>query len=467
MTLNTEQQRVLSYFYKILDLFSDGVYITNSYGETVWVNSAYEKMTGLKREELIGRLVTDLKREGVFDIALNPIIVKTGKPHTAVQLFKSSRKLVLNGYPIFNPDGQVTYVVTYVRDITVLSQLKEQIASQAELIEKYHLEASFLRHKTLNGEETIVKSPRMLKLMELLKRIATTDTTVLLLGETGVGKDVLARKIHLHSQRCEGPFFKINCAAIPENLLESELFGYDPGAFSGASQKGKPGYFEMADGGTLFLDEIGELPLAMQAKLLRVLQDQEVMRVGSTRVRKVNVRFIAATNRNLEQAVKEGTFRSDLYYRLRVAVLEIPPLRERREEIKPLIDYFLGKYNSKYKKNLNLSPDVVNILLDYRWPGNVRELENLIQSLVVTQEKEELSPADLPGYILNTDELREKLLTTGHAQENRSLHQIMDEFEKALLQKALQTHGSLTAIAQNLQVDRSTVFRKMKKHGLL
>nr|WP_315988519.1 sigma 54-interacting transcriptional regulator [Desulforamulus aquiferis] len=329
------------------------MYISDAKGKTIKVNSTYEKLTGLKKENLLGRLVHDLTKEGVYDTALNPIVVKTGKPQTSVQKTKEGRKVILNGYPVFDQNGKVAYVVTYVRDVTVLSQLKEQISSQAELIEKYHQEIHYLFSKKHKNENTIIESPKMIKLMQLLQRIAATDTTVLILGETGVGKDVFARKIHEHSQRKEEPFFKINCATIPENLIESELFGYDPGAFSGANAKGKPGYFEMADKGTLFLDEIGELPLAMQAKLLRVLQDQEVMRIGSTKVKKVDVRFIAATNRNLDEASKNGTFRSDLYYRLRVAVLDLPPLRERKEEITPLVQYFWINTTQNIRKSLH------------------------------------------------------------------------------------------------------------------
>lgn len=465
MNLETELP-VEKYFFKILDLLFDGVYITNSRGITIWVNSAYENMTGLKRENLIGRSVIDLMQEGVFNIALNPIIVKTGKPHTAVQIFKSNRKFILNGYPIFNTKGQVAYVVTYVRDVTILSQLKEQISQQAELIEKYHQETSFLREINLHEEDIVIKSPCMFKLMELINRIATTDTTVLILGETGVGKEIFARKIHLLSPRSSGPYFKINCAAIPEHLLESELFGYEPGAFSGAHPKGKPGYFEIADGGTLFLDEIGELSLSIQAKLLRVIQDQEFMRLGSTKVRHVNVRLIAATNQNLEDAVKEGRFRRDLYYRLKVAVIEIPPLRERKEDILPLINHFLKKFNTKYHKNVYFSQEALQLLIDYRWPGNVRELENLIQSLIVTRDKDRIEASDLPNYILDSNDFKERFINNAY-QPNKSLAEIIDEFEKELLKKAFQIHGSISAVAKSLQVDRSTIFRKMKKYGLI
>lgn len=463
-----DRHSIENFFDNILDVFYDGIYITDSKGETIKVNNMYERLTGLKKEELLGRLVTDLEKEGVFDSPLNPIIVKTGKPQTSVQVNKAGRKVVVNGYPVFDQQGKVAFVITYVRDVTVLSQLKDQISSQAELIERYHQEAQYLRTKSLQNTNAIIESPKMKKLMELLRRIAQTDTTVLLLGETGVGKDVFAKKIHEYSNRIEQPFFKINCATIPENLIESELFGYDPGAFSGANTKGKPGYFELADKGTLFLDEIGELPLSMQAKLLRVLQDQEVMRIGSTKVKKIDVRFIAATNRNLEQSIKEGTFRSDLYYRLRVAELEIPPLRERREEIVPLANYFLDKFNTKYKKRISFCQQVNKLLLEYKWPGNVREMENLIQGLIVIQDKEILDVADFPSYLMSNEDYKEKLFEPNALViGERTLNEMMDEVEKDLLKKALELHGSITNIAKAFRVDRSTIFRKLRKHSLI
>ncbi len=453
----------------ILEIFYDGIYITDSSGKTIKVNNMYERLTGLKKEDLLGKRVTDLAKEGVFDSPLNPIVVKTGKPQTSVQVNKTGRKVVINGYPVFDESGSVAYVVTLVRDVTILSQLKEQIASQTDLIERYHQEAQYLRTNHLRkNNNVVIESPKMLHLMQLLKRIARTDTTVLLLGETGVGKDVFAKKIHEHSLRKEEPFFKINCATIPENLIESELFGYEAGAFSGASPKGKPGYFELADQGTLFLDEIGELPLPMQAKLLRVLQDQEVMRIGSTKVKKVNVRFVAATNRNLEQAVKDGSFRSDLYYRLRVAVLDIPPLRERTEEIISLLRYFLDKFNARYKKKITLSPEAVQIMQHYKWPGNVREMENLIQGLIVTLDKEVLEAKDLPGYLFSGDNRRENSFQVDdQVIGQQSISEMVDNFERELLERGLEKCSRVSDLAELFKVDRSTIYRKLKKYSLL
>lgn len=454
------------FFDEILEVFYDGIYITDSEGYTLKVNSMYEKMTGLTKQELLGRRVTDLEKEGVFESPLNPIIVKTGKKQTSVQVNKKGRRVVINGNPVIDKNGKVAYVVTLVRDITVLSDLREEIACQKDLIQKYHEEAQYLRTKNLAHKRVIVETPQMVKLMELLKRIAQTDAPVLLIGETGVGKDVFATKIHEYSSRKDEPFFKINCATIPDNLLESELFGYDPGAFSGANQKGKPGYFELADKGTLFLDEIGELPFSMQAKLLRVLQDQEVLRLGSTKVKKVDVRIVAATNRNLEQAIKEGRFRSDLYYRLRVTVLDIPPLRERKEEIIPLVHYFLEKFNTKYRKKMYFSQEAIQLLQSYDWPGNVREIENLIQGLIVTQDKEMLDIFDLPCHLINTDKIKmSKVDKTNFGQKN--LTDLIDEYEKNLLKNAFDLYHNISILAKVFNVDRSTIFRKLKKYQII
>ena len=328
----------------VLDVLSDGIYISDREGNTLKVNTMYEKLIGLKREDLIGRRVQDLVKEGVFDVVLNPQIVKTGQPATSVQTTKKGQKLILNGHPIFDAAGQVTLVVTFVRDVTVMSQLREQIVSQKKLLEQLRTNVQYINEESIqkfpmNG----FKSREMLHLNKLIEKIAATEATVLILGETGVGKEFFARSIHRASPRGDNTFFKLDCTTIPENLIESELFGYAAGAFSGASLKGKAGLCEMADQGTLFLDEIGELPIGMQVKLLRLLQDQEIMPVGATRVKKVDVRIIAATNRDLEKEIEQGRFRNDLYYRLRVAVLSIPPLRERREDIMPLAHYFLAE----------------------------------------------------------------------------------------------------------------------------
>ncbi|MBC2728166.1 MAG: sigma 54-interacting transcriptional regulator [Desulfosporosinus sp.] len=446
----------------ILDVFSDGIYITDAKGKTLAVNQMYEKLTGLKREEIMGELVTDLRNQGSFDVVLNPEIVSTGRKKSSVQVTKEGRRVILNGCPVFNESGKVVLVVTFVRDITLLSQLQNQIANQKEVIDKFH-EAQSLDNKMKQGL-FVFESREIVNLNNTLDKVAKTDATVLLMGETGVGKDVFSRRIHERSLRHNEPFFKVDCSTIPESLIESELFGYESGAFSGANTKGKPGLFEMADKGTLFLDEIGELPLMMQSKLLRALQDQELIRVGSTKVRKFNVRFIAATNRDLEEEVKNGRFRSDLFYRLRVAVLQIPPLRERQGDVLPLASFFLEKYNAKYRKDVTFTKEVCKAFQNYKWPGNVREMDNFIQSLVVTRDREILDVSDLPHYML-CDEV--PMDRTSICDENKSLDELMCDYEKNLLMQALEVNGSVAKVAKLFKVDRTTIFRKAKKHSLL
>ncbi len=448
----------------ILDVLNDGIYISDRDGTTLKVNTMYEKLIGLKKEELVGRRVQDLVREGVFDIVLNPQIVQTGKPATLVQTGKRGNKLVLSGYPILDENGQVALVVTFVRDVTLMSQLQEQIAAQNKLLEKFRSSVRYMIEENFQKFPIAsFKSREMANLAKLIEKIAVTEATVLILGETGVGKEFFARAIHRASPRADKTFFKLDCTTIPENLIESELFGYAGGAFSGAHAKGKPGLFEMADRGTLFLDEIGELPFAMQAKLLRAIQDQEITPVGSTRVRKVDVRIVAATNRELEKEVENERFRSDLYYRLRVAVVTIPPLRERPDDIMPLAAYFLKKYAAKYKKELRFAPGIEGMFLRHRWPGNIRELENTIESLVVTCERGVIEPADVGQSLHRECVDRAQSLYERLDTQDRSLKAIMHELEREILTGALQVHGSMAKVAEAFKVDRSTIFRKIKR----
>ena len=470
---------------RILDLISDGIYVSDRDGRTLHVNSMYERLTGLKKEELIGRPVDILLKEKKFDNILNPRIVKTGKPASSVQTDPKGNKLILNGYPIFDENDQVVLVVTFVRDITLMTQLKEQIAFQKQVIEKYKTNVRRLNEDAAQKYPIVSHSPEIAEIQNYIEKVAPTDATVLLQGETGVGKDVFARQIHRISNRADKPFLKVDCPTIPENLIESELFGYAPGAFSGAHSKGKLGFFEMADRSTLFLDEVGELPLSLQAKLLRVLQDQEIIRIGSTKTKKVDVRVIAATNRDLEEMVNQGEFRSDLYYRLRVAVVTIPPLRTRPDDILPLAHYFLSQYAARYKKMITFETEVEAVFQRYEWPGNVRELENLTQSLVVSSDEGTIGVNALPskmvahatgdpcrkvamdalaqGQDARETPIDKKGLYRSLIKDGRSLKDIVAEVEREIIEGALDFHNSTSEAAKHLQIDRSTLFRKLKR----
>lgn len=454
---------------KILNVLTDGVYISNNVGETLFINKSYEKITGLEGQKLIGKYVMNLQKEGVFSTVLNPEIVQTGKGATSVQMIKNKgkkRRVVLSGHPIFDEVGKVSLVITFVRDITLMTNLREQITTQRELIEMHQRTLQILNFRQSDFEEFVCCSHAMQNTIKTTKKIAVTDATVLITGETGVGKGVLAKKIHAKSQRNAQPFLTVDCTTIPENLFESELFGYAAGAFSGAQSKGKPGFFEMADKGTLFLDEIGELPLTMQSKLLRVLQEREIIRVGSTRSQKVDVRIIAATNRNLQAEVQKGKFRSDLFYRISVATLEIPPLRDRKDAILILANHFFNKFNQKYKKNISVSKDCEKYLHAYSWPGNARELENMIHRLVITHEDRMLTPNDLPAPLTSISILPSSasLKTFSANKKHKSLKKIMAEIENRILHEALDMHGSINEVAHRFNVDRTTIARKMKRN---
>ena len=456
------------YLFSILDLMEDGIFLTDRQGVTLHVNKAYEAISGVDRERLKGVPVLELQKQGIFNKVVNPIVVQTGKPTSLVQEFgKDRRTFHLRGFPVFNSAGQVELVVTFARDITTITQLQKQINEQGQLIEHYQNRmAAILSART--HVEGVFTSPVMQSLLIRLRRIAATDATMLLLGETGTGKDVLARLIHAHSPRKNEVFIKVDCSSISEQLIESELFGYVKGAFTGASAQGKAGYFESADGGTLFLDEIGELPFSMQSRLLRVLQDQEIVRVGSPRALKVDVRILAATNRDLSADIEAGKFRQDLYFRLNVAEFVVPPLRERREDIPLLTRLFLEQFNAKYKKNVKFSPKTFRVLACYDWPGNVRELQNMIQQLVITHDSETIEPQDLANRVREClGEPEESPVASGYAPQlptsPRPLKDIMAEVECDLLKKAVAHYESYAKVAEMFQVNRSTLFRKLHR----
>lgn len=447
------------YIDQMCDAYTDAISISNRQGIIVLVNKKHAEYTGIPRREMLGKSVQSLVRDGVFDVVLNPQIIEEKKSTSAIQKVKNGRQLVLNGHPIFDEKGDVSYVITFIRDITALSSLKEEITRQRELL------ATF---QSLGKEEAapvVVNSPAMKKLFMQVKAIANTDATILLLGETGVGKDVISRTIHQKSLRAEKVFIKVDCGSIPENLIETELFGYIGGTFSGANKQGKVGLIEAASGGTLFLDEIGELPLHVQSRLLRFLQDKEVMRVGATTPKKVDARIVAATNRDLQQAVKKGTFRSDLYYRLKVAVLEIPPLRKRREDIIPMARTFLDYYNNKYEKKTALSQENEALLRNYSWPGNVRELENMMQRSVLMGTANGIDSSffsfNAPVSASSDD---------GHIEfnpidiEGKSYKEIMRELESVVIMAGMKRYGTIAETAKHFQLDRSTVFRKVKEY---
>jgi transcriptional regulator with PAS, ATPase and Fis domain len=343
-----------------------------------------------------------------------------------------------------------------VRDITDLTNMKKELENKEELIAQQQNELALLRSLQLNSPFGVVISSRqMKKVMEMSVHVGKFDCTVLIQGESGVGKEIIAQTIVQSSERKEGPFIKINCGAIPETLLESELFGYEKGAFTGADPKGKTGMFEMANKGTILLDEVGEIPISLQVKLLRVLQEKEIIRVGGTKPIKLNIRIIAATNQNLEEMVREGTFREDLYYRINVVSIIIPPLRKRPDDIPALTKHFLHKFNKKYNLNKSISPQLQDLLLTYPWPGNVRELQNLIENLVILTQDDVITPEHLPAKFLE----HRNNVTPNLVEINKilPLKEAVNILETNLIKEAMQRFGTTRRAASILKVDQSTL----------
>lgn len=443
----------------IIESSSDGILITDPAGNILRANPAHERITGLSTRDIEGRQFHELIKKGTYTTSIVDAVLQAGKSVTVVESKTDQHQLLVTGNPVFSPGGEINRVVVNVRDLTEMNRLLYELEQARRLSERYYDELTQLRAGSLKQEGIVFSSPSMQKLLALALRLAQVDSTVLILGESGAGKEVVARLIHRHSKRKKGPFITVNCSAIPENLLESELFGYERGAFTGANREGKIGLFELADNGTLFLDEISELPLPFQAKLLRAIQEKEILPVGGSKPRPVNIRILAATNRNLEALVREGKFREDLYFRLNVVPLSIPPLRERRQDIIPLAYNFRDKFCQAYGLKKNFAPEVLGVFLEYSWPGNVRELENLVERLVVTTPGDLITVGDLPANLFSSLDYSPSIQVRGVMPLRRAVL----ELEKQLIKNALQEYGSTYKAAEALAIDQSTLVRKVRR----
>jgi PAS domain S-box-containing protein len=435
----------------------DGIWITDGEGLVLDVNEAYERITGISLKDVIGRTMRELVDEGYFDQSVTLAVMKELRSVTIIQTVKGGKQLLVTGNPIFDENGKLFRVVTNVRDVTELANLRQQLSRQEEQVLKYKTELTHLRSRQIRDSELIFRSVLMKQMIELGIKIADVDSTVLITGESGTGKELIAKMIHRRGKGDTSPFISINCAAIPEHLLESELFGYEGGAFTSARREGKPGLFEMAHAGTLFLDEVAELPLALQVKLLRAIQDKEIKRLGATKSTPVDVRIIAATNRDLSKMLKEGTFREDLYYRLMVVPVNVSPLRDRKEDIPLLIRHFLDEFNRHFGYHKAISPQVLDKLENYSWPGNVRELRNVIERMVVMSQRDEITIDDLPGFIN---------IKLPFYRQGARLKDAVIEIETHLLSETFKECGSWQETAKILGVNRATIFRKAAKYRL-
>lgn len=442
----------------VIESMFDGLYVTDGQANTLRLNKGFERIMGITHQQCVGRNMADLVKEGVFSRSGTLAALDKGEQATLTLTASTGKEALVTSNPIYDDEGNVIMVVTNVRDITELNELQRKLERVAGLQELYKTELQQM--KLENSRNLVMTSAKMKELVNMVIRVAAVDSTVLIQGESGVGKDLIAEIIHSNSNRREGPFIRVNCGAIPENLLESELFGYEAGAFTGASKTGKVGLFELARGGVLFLDEIGELPLNLQVKLLRALQDREISRVGGVHPIKVDSRIIAGTNRNLLEMIEKGQFRLDLFYRLNVIPINVPPLRERQEDIPVLMNYFLNVFNQKYQMKKRLDNSVYNCLVEYSWPGNVRELENLMERLVVTSINNIINIKDLPANIKTiapAANVAGTLLPLREAVENT---------ERELLETAFTRYRSSYQVARVLQVNQSTVVRKAQKYGI-
>lgn len=439
----------------VMSLVGELVTIADGEGNILRVNEACERIMGVSQKDFIGKPMDFLVNEKIIDQSSTRKVIEEGRSVTVVQTTKSGRRLLVSGYPIFNEDGELTKVINISKDITETDNLTRKLEETKSLVEHYQIE---LEKQEKGKDRPLIKSKVMEDTYDLVRRVANVDSTVLLLGESGVGKEILARTLHESSNRRNRPFIKINCGAIPETLMESELFGYSKGTFTGANREGKQGLIVAANKGTLFLDEIGEMPLNLQVKLLQVLQERQVTPLGKTIPIDVDVRIVAATNRDLEEMVEKKLFRSDLYYRLNIIPIHIPSLRERRDEIPFFAEYFLNRYNQKYAKWKYFGEGVLNKLMNYAWPGNVRELQNTIERLVVTVAGDEITSQHIPEKI--TSHFSKELM------QDLSLKEAVELFEKEMIENTLKNCLTLKEASKLLGIDPSTLTRKVRKFNI-
>lgn len=449
----------------IIDSSFDGLYITDNKGLTLRINQAVERMTGLGEKDLVNKTMRELVDTGILSRSASIMVIDQKKPITTTLKTITGTDLLVSATPVFDEHGEIYRIVTSVRDVSELNVLKQKVEQLEGL--RHHFEFQMNEMRMRLSQDFIFKNKDMEKIVYQAMKVGEVDSTVLISGESGVGKEVIGEIIQRNSARRNGPFVKLNCGAIPENLLESELFGYEAGAFTGASKQGKPGLFEVANGGTLLLDEIGDIPLHLQVKLLRALQQREIIRVGGTQTIKIDVRIISISNKELSQLVKNGSFREDLYYRLNVVPIHVPALRERREDIPHLVRHFMGVFNERYNMKKTIDSEAIEALTMYEWPGNIRELENLVERLIVTSNNDEIGRANLPGYIFRVEENAH--YDAGQpVSVNRivPLKSAVESVEKILLEKTFAIADSCHKVASILEVDASTISRKANKYGI-
>lgn len=445
------------YAEKILDSYFGNISVFYRNEKVLYVNKRMAASVKMTKEEFSEMPLKDLRAKKLWLRSVSQEMYT--ERHAAFNAYNVSKwgdELFTHVEPIFNDQGELLMSVQFSIPKQMLTEFSQYLDQEKTSLQNYKDIADYLRSQR-STEQIICESPTAQMIFKEARHLGRIDSTVLLCGETGTGKDVLANFIYQNSKRAEQAFIPVNCSAIPSELVESELFGYDRGAFTGARNSGKPGLFEMADHGTLFLDEVGELPIPVQAKLLRVLETGDIMRVGGTKQIHTDVRVIAATNRDLSEMVKQKKFRQDLFYRLNVMPVLLPPLRDRTEDILPLSTMFLTRYNRKYGMTRILSRENQETLLEYQWPGNIRELRNVIEHYVISGRLDITAETTVTDTISLSD-------TDLEPQEKLPLHEACEQFERAYICRAMdECGGNVAKAAERLGIHRSLLYKKLNK----
>lgn len=450
------------YLNALLATEQDAITIVNTEMEVIFWNEVAEKTYNIKKSDILNRKITEFFYN---DDLMVLKVLKSKKPvKNTYHRPRKDKHVIINTSPIFNDVGNLIGAVSVERDMTQMVKLNHHLVTTSKELNELR-QKLYIKNKENPFAKLIGKSQALTRTIQVAERAAKSDATMLILGESGTGKEVCARAIHESSSRKNGPFIPVNCGAIPSALFESELFGYEKGAFTGAERNGKEGKIEMADGGTLFLDEIGELPLDMQVKLLRVLQENVIYRIGDTKGRKVNVRFIAATNQNLQHLIWEKKFRADLFYRLNVIQVTMPPLRERIEDIYDLVSFFLKQLSNQYEMPIpRFEKDAYDVLMKYDWPGNVRELRNLCERIVILSDKLTITSEDLRSFLLHPYPSQSIFVLN---ENPRFLSNKRETLEKRLIEETMkEVNGNKSKAAEKLGISRATLYSKLKKYRL-
>ncbi len=458
--LKSLQQKV-QFYETVINKSNDEIFITDGNGKIIFANPASEVNYGLTVSDMLGKNVWELEERGIFHPAIVPIVLKDKKKVTINQETGIGKKLIVTATPVFDEQGEIDIVICNSRDVTSLEDMKKSYHDIKKRVQK-KANAKKQSVEAENYQLIYNKNSPLAELMDMLNKVAKTESTVLLQGDTGTGKDLFAKRIHELSERCDKDFLKVNCAALPRELIESELFGYKAGAFTGASYKGKSGQFSLADQGTIFLDEIAEIPMALQPKLLQVIEEQKFTPIGSKTVEKVDVRIIAATNRDLSEMVKARQFRDDLYYRLCVFSVNIPPLKDRKEDIPQLVNHYLLIYNQKHNCSLGITSEAMEYLINYDWPGNVRELKHLVERLTVTYSSDQIKPEHLPNHIISSRHDQKEKVLPGN---NQSLQTQLEETERKIILDSYNRLKSSYKVARELGISQSSAIRKIRRYA--